>query len=83
MNIFSGAGVRGLYPVTPEWDDTQKLLEVTEAGLRGGVVLAQYRHKAASAQLRRTRAAQLQALCRTYRRPFIISGGARSYCAVS
>lgn len=65
--------MKGLYLVTPDWDDTKKLLEVTEAGLRGGAVLVQYRHKTASAELRREQAAQLQALCRRYGRPFIVN----------
>lgn len=65
--------MKGLYLVTPDWDDTQKLLEVSEAGLRGGAALLQYRHKTADAQLRREQAAQLQALCRKYARPFIIN----------
>jgi len=65
--------MKGLYLVTPDWDDTQKLLEVSDAALRGGAVLLQYRHKTADAQLRKTQAAQLQALCRRYATPFIIN----------
>ncbi|HEY0847338.1 MAG TPA: thiamine phosphate synthase [Noviherbaspirillum sp.] len=65
--------MKGLYLVTPDWDDTQKMLEVTEAGLRGGAALVQYRHKTASPELRREQAAQLQVLCRRYGRPFIIN----------
>ncbi|MGE5649098.1 MAG: thiamine phosphate synthase [Bacillota bacterium] len=65
--------MKGLYLVTPDWDDTQKLLDVTEAGLRGGAALVQYRHKTASAELRREQAAQLQALCRRYGKPFIVN----------
>jgi thiamine-phosphate pyrophosphorylase len=65
--------MKGLYLVTPDWDDTQKLLDITEAGLRGGAALLQYRHKTASAPLRKEQATQLQALCRRYGRPFIIN----------
>lgn len=65
--------MKGLYLVTPDWDDTQKMLDVTEAGLRGGAALVQYRHKTASPELRREQATRLQALCRTYGRPFIIN----------
>ncbi|HZW11637.1 MAG TPA: thiamine phosphate synthase [Noviherbaspirillum sp.] len=65
--------MRGLYLVTPDWDDTQKMLAVTEAGLRGGAALVQYRHKTADAQLRKEQAAALQALCRRYGRPFIVN----------
>lgn len=65
--------MKGLYLVTPDWDDTEKLLRVSEAGLRGGAALLQYRHKTASTDLRREQAVQLQALCRKYDRPFIIN----------
>jgi thiamine-phosphate pyrophosphorylase len=65
--------MRGLYLVTPDWDDTQKLLEITELGLRGGAAVLQYRHKTADAALRREQAECLQALCRTYNVPFIIN----------
>jgi thiamine-phosphate pyrophosphorylase len=65
--------MKGLYLVTPDWDDTQKLLQVTEAGLRGGAALVQYRHKTAALELRREQASELQCLCREYGRPFIIN----------
>ena len=65
--------MKGLYIVTPDWDDTQKLLEITELALRGGAALVQYRHKSASPALRQEQAECLLALCRTYRRPFIIN----------
>ncbi len=65
--------MKGLYLVTPDWDDTQKLLDVSEAALRGGAALLQYRHKTADAQLRKQQAVQLQALCRRYATPFIIN----------
>lgn len=65
--------MKGLYLVTPDWDDTDKLLEASEAALRGGGVLLQYRHKTASPELRKQQAAALQALCRRHGRPFIIN----------
>ena len=65
--------MKGLYIVTPDWDDTQKLLEITELALRGGAALVQYRHKSASPALRQEQAECLLALCRTYQRPFIIN----------
>ncbi|MES2537202.1 MAG: thiamine phosphate synthase [Pseudomonadota bacterium] len=65
--------MKGLYIVTPDWDDTQKLLQVTEQALRGGAALVQYRHKNASPALRQEQAAGLLALCRRYQRPFIIN----------
>lgn len=65
--------MRGLYLVTPNWDDTQRLLHVTEAGLRGGAVLLQYRHKEANAALRLEQATALLALCRRYDTPLVIN----------
>ncbi|QAU36165.1 thiamine phosphate synthase [Janthinobacterium sp. 17J80-10] len=65
--------MKGLYLVTPDWDDTQKLLEITELALKGGAALVQYRHKTANAGLRREQAECLLALCRTYGRPLVIN----------
>ena len=65
--------MKGLYLVTPDWDDTQRLLAVTELALQGGVTLLQYRHKMASATLRLEQASVLLALCRRFGIPFIIN----------
>src|SRR4051812_25137798 len=65
--------MRGLYLVTPNWSDTGRLLAATEAALRGGAVLLQYRNKEADAALRREQAAALLALCRDYRVPLVIN----------
>lgn len=65
--------MQGLYIVTPDWDDTKRLLEVTEQALRGGAALVQYRHKSADADLRLEQARQLLELCRRHQRPLIIN----------
>ncbi|MFC5476244.1 thiamine phosphate synthase [Paraherbaspirillum soli] len=65
--------MKGLYIVTPDWDDTDKLLAVTEQALQGGAALVQYRHKSADAALRQRQAEALLALCRRYQRPLIIN----------
>jgi thiamine-phosphate pyrophosphorylase len=65
--------MKGLYLVTPDWDDTGKMLAATEAGLRGGAAIVQYRHKTASPELRGEQAVQLQALCKRYGKPFIVN----------
>jgi len=44
--------MRGLYLVTPNWDDTDKLLDISEQALDAGLALLQYRHKNADAALR-------------------------------
>ena len=65
--------MRGLYLVTPNWDDTDKLLELTEQALDAGVALLQYRHKNADAALREEQAGALLALCRKYACPLVIN----------
>ena len=70
MSTFT---LRGLYVVTPDWDDTKKLVEVSEQALKGGAAVLQYRHKTASEALRREQAEALQALCRSHKVPFIIN----------
>lgn len=65
--------LHGLYIVTPDWDDTDKLLAVTEQALIGGAAVLQYRHKTASPALRRQQATGLLTLARQYQRPFIIN----------
>ncbi len=65
--------MQGLYLVTPNWDDTAKLLACTERALAAGAALVQYRHKHAGAELLRQQGAALLALCRRYRRPLVIN----------
>ncbi|MBR7793250.1 thiamine phosphate synthase [Undibacterium sp. FT147W] len=65
--------LRGLYIVTPDWDDTARLLAVTEQALLGGAALVQYRHKTADMPLRRQQATALLTLCRRYHKPLIIN----------
>ena len=65
--------MQGLYLVTPNWDDTEKLLAVTEQALKAGVALLQYRHKDASAALRREQGGALRELCHKYSVPFLVN----------
>ncbi|MYM34200.1 thiamine phosphate synthase [Duganella sp. FT94W] len=66
--------MHGLYLVTPNWDDIDRLLSVTEQALQAGpVALLQYRHKEAGPAQRAEQAAALQALCRRHRVPFLIN----------
>lgn len=65
--------MRGLYLVTPNWDDTDRLLDVTGQALQKGVALLQYRHKNADEALRREQAGALLALTRKYGVPLIIN----------
>ncbi len=65
--------MNGLYLVTPDWDDTDKMLAATEQAILGGATLVQYRHKTAGEDLRREQAGALLKLCREHGRPFIIN----------
>lgn len=65
--------LRGLYLVTPDWDDTDSLLAVTGTALAAGAALVQYRHKSAGPALRREQAGALLALCRRYGRPLLVN----------
>ena len=71
MNTFYK--LNGLYLVTPNWDDTARLLAITEQALLGGVRLLQYRHKTATANLKEQQARGLRALCRQFQVPLIIN----------
>ncbi|MBB5392592.1 MULTISPECIES: thiamine phosphate synthase [unclassified Herbaspirillum] len=65
--------VRGLYIVTPDWDDTEQLVSATEQAIRGGAALVQYRHKNADEVLRREQASALLHVCRRHNTPFIVN----------
>jgi len=75
--------MQGLYLVTPNWDDTARLLAASEEALAAGaaankdggnlVALLQYRHKEAGPELRLEQAGALLALCRRYGVPFIVN----------
>jgi thiamine-phosphate pyrophosphorylase len=65
--------MRGLYIVTPDWDDTARLLDATRQALEGGAMLVQYRNKTAGAALREEQAGALLALCRRHDRPLVIN----------
>ena len=65
--------MQGLYLVTPNWNDTDRLLAATDAALRAGAALVQYRHKDASALLRLEQSTALLALCRRHGTPLVIN----------
>lgn len=69
------ARLRGLYAVTPEEADTDRLVDRVETAIAGGAAIVQYRSKAADA----VRAEQAQALlriCRRRRVPLIVNDSA-------
>ena len=65
--------IHGLYAITPETADTPSLLNKVRQVLTGGAKLIQYRSKASDAELRRSQAQALLALCRARGVPLIIN----------
>jgi len=66
---------RGLYLVTPDEDDTSRLLTRVEAVV-GSAILLQYRNKSADRSLRLEQASALLALCHAHDVPFIVNDDA-------
>lgn len=67
------ATLRGLYAVTPDWQDTPRLIAATEAVLRGGCRVLQYRNKCATADHRHQQVVALRGLTRRYDSLFIVN----------
>jgi thiamine-phosphate pyrophosphorylase len=65
--------LRGVYLITPDVTDTQRLLDLTTDALAAGVALLQYRNKRADTALRREQAQLLAALCQHHRVPFLVN----------
>jgi thiamine-phosphate pyrophosphorylase len=59
------ARLRGLYVITPDADDTARLVARVEAAIDGGARAVQYRNKSAPAELKRAQAYALAVLCRS------------------
>ena len=70
-------GVRGLYAITPDLEDTALLLGRCEQVLKGGASLLQYRNKKAGTALKREQAFELAALCRRHACLFIVNDDVR------
>ena len=73
MTAFPG----GLYAITPETDDTARLLAQVEAALLGGVAAVQYRDKSGDIARRHEQASELVALCRRFGVPLIVNDDLR------
>jgi thiamine-phosphate pyrophosphorylase len=67
------AAVRGLYAITPDEPDTDRLLWLVGEALAGGIDVLQYRSKLPEPALRRAQAAALKALLAPTRVPLIIN----------
>lgn len=64
---------RGLYLITPDEPDSDRLLERVRPALAAGARWLQYRNKSADADLRRRQAEPLLSLCRGYAVPLVIN----------
>ena len=67
----------GLYALTPETADTERLLAQVEAALTGGVAAVQYRDKSGDVARRHEQASELAALCRRFGVPLIVNDDLR------
>ena len=65
--------IKGLYAITPDEQDTERLLAKVEAALQGGIGVLQYRNKLANHKQQTQQARALLPLCRQYNVPFIIN----------
>ena len=75
--------INGLYAITPETSDSNRLLRDVEAVLRGGASMLQYRAKHLAANLKANQAQALQSLCKKYRIPLIINDDAALAASMS
>ncbi|MBW8329626.1 MAG: thiamine phosphate synthase [Thiobacillus sp.] len=73
MREFPG----GVYAITPETPDTERLLMQIEAALAGGVAAVQYRDKSGDVARRHEQASELVALCRRFKVPLIVNDDLR------
>lgn len=64
---------RGLYGVTPEWDDIDRLIAAVELAARGGMVALQWRRKIANPQDGLTQAHRMRQCCHALKIPFIVN----------
>jgi thiamine-phosphate pyrophosphorylase len=64
---------RGLYGVTPEWDDTDRLLRAVRQAAAGGMRALQLRRKDVPVQARREQAIALKQACRELGVVFLVN----------
>jgi thiamine-phosphate pyrophosphorylase len=65
--------ISGLYAITPDLADTQKLIQQVRLALEGGTRWLQYRNKSADKSLGLQQATALMRLCREFAVPLIIN----------
>ena len=82
MEADRGKPPLGVYLITPDWLDTERLREVVAAALRGGAGAVQYRNKVAPPALRRDQARVLARLVQSAHVPFLVDNDAQLALAV-
>lgn len=65
--------INGLYAITPDLSDSNILLQLVDAAIRGGIDVLQYRNKSGSPELRLQQALTLLNRCRNAGIPLIIN----------
>jgi thiamine-phosphate pyrophosphorylase len=73
MKKMKAPTIKGLYAVTPDIADTERLLGLVDASLQGGASVIQYRNKEAGAILRAEQASALLRLCHKHGVALIIN----------
>ena len=73
----------GLYGITPEWDDTDRLIGAVEAAAAGGMVALQWRRKTAAPASRLSQARALAARCKELGIVFIVNDDWRMAASVN
>lgn len=76
-------GIDGLYAITPDLNNTDRLLHDVREALLGGARILQYRNKSASAALQLQQAQALRTLTREFGALFIVNDDARLAAAAS
>ncbi len=72
----TSCSIDGLYAITPEEQDTARLLSLVRPALEGGARVLQYRNKQASIDLKLEQALALRELAREFSVPLIINDDA-------
>ena len=75
--------LRGLYAITPECADTERLCALAESALQGGAAILQFRFKAIGASLALEQARRLRQICSAHRTLFIVNDSLDLALAVS
>jgi len=69
--------ISGLYAITPEQPDTERLLQQVRAALMGGAAMVQYRSKSQDVALQHEQASELLVLCHAFDVPLIVNDSLR------